>query len=231
MRCGLLAIWTIDPCEDTPMETHKAANSRLKRLVDVGGAAIALVLLGPLMIVIAACIKLNLGSPVFFVQIRPGLHGRTFPMLKFRSMRNVHNRYGQPLSDELRMTRVGCILRRFSLDELPELFNVLKGQMSLVGPRPLLVEYLARYTSEQARRHLVKPGITGWAQVNGRNAIDWESKFVLDVWYLDHWSIWLDLRILWMTVLKVLRREGISAEGHISSPEFLGSSDPGGASQ
>jgi len=160
---------------------------------------------------------------VIFTQERPGLHGRIFKMYKFRTMRDLRDAGGNLLPDEQRLTKLGRFLRSTSLDELPELFNVLKGEMSLVGPRPLLVAYLDRYTPEQARRHEVLPGITGWAQVNGRNAISWEEKFKLDVWYVDHQSFWLDLKILFMTLAKVFKREGISAEGSATAPEFMGS--------
>jgi len=168
-----------------------------------------------------------MGSPVLFRQVRPGLHRKPFVMYKFRTMRDLRDTEGRLLPDEMRLTRVGHILRATSLDELPELFNVLKGEMSLVGPRPLLMEYLELYTPEQARRHEVKPGITGWAQVNGRNAITWEEKFKLDVWYVDNWSLGLDLKILALTLIKVLKREGISADGHATMPEFRGSQGPG----
>jgi len=163
-----------------------------------------------------------MGRPVLFKQMRPGLNAKPFYMYKFRTMTNEKDEQGNPLSDEQRLTRLGRFLRSTSLDELPELFNVLKGDMSLVGPRPLLMQYLARYTPEQARRHEVKPGITGWAQVNGRNAITWEEKFALDVWYVDNWSLWLDIKILAMTVVKVFKREGISAKGEATMPEFMG---------
>jgi len=164
-----------------------------------------------------------MGPPVLFRQVRPGLHGNPFVLYKFRTMRNTLVRLGDPADDEARLTTLGAILRRTSLDELPELFNVVNGDMSLVGPRPLLPEYVARYTSEQARRHEVQPGVTGWAQVNGRNALSWEEKFALDVWYVDNWTVGLDLRILWMTVKQVISRQGISAEGHVTMPDFTGS--------
>jgi lipopolysaccharide/colanic/teichoic acid biosynthesis glycosyltransferase len=172
-------------------------------------------------------VRVNMGAPVLFHQERPGLHGRPFILYKFRTMRDLRDVEGRLLPDEMRLTRLGRILRSTSLDELPELFNVLKGEMSLVGPRPLLMEYLNRYTPEQARRHEVKPGITGWAQVNGRNAITWEEKFKLDVWYVDNWNLGLDLKILGLTLIKVLKREGISAGGHATMPEFRGSQGPG----
>ncbi|MDW8289325.1 MAG: sugar transferase [Armatimonadota bacterium] len=196
----------------------------LKRLLDLLGASIGIVLTAPLMLLIAVLVRVTMGKPVLFRQMRPGLHGKPFVMLKFRTMTDQRDAKGELLPDELRLTRFGKWLRSTSLDELPELFNVLKGEMSLVGPRPLLMEYLPRYTPEQARRHEVKPGITGWAQVNGRNALSWEEKFRLDVWYVDHWNLWLDLKILWVTIWKVLRREGISAEGAATMPVFMGSS-------
>ena len=195
----------------------------LKRALDVIGASFALLVFGPVMLYIALRIWREMGSPVLFRQVRPGLHGRPFVMYKFRTMTEERDAQGKLLPDEKRLTRLGRFLREHSLDELPEFFNVLKGDMSLVGPRPLLMEYLDRYTPEQARRHEVKPGITGWAQVNGRNALSWEEKFKLDVWYVDNWNLLLDLKILLMTIVKVLRREGISAQGHATMPEFKGS--------
>ncbi len=164
-----------------------------------------------------------MGRPIFFKQVRPGLYGKPFVLYKFRTMLDLRDQTGKMLPDERRLTSFGRWLRSTSLDELPVLFNVLKGDMSLVGPRPLLMEYLDRYTTEQARRHEVKPGITGWAQINGRNAISWEEKFALDVWYVDNWSLLLDFRIIFLTILKVLKHEGISADGHVTMPEFKGS--------
>ena len=199
----------------------------LKRLIDFIGAFIGLVILSPLLILIALLVRVNLGTPVLFRQVRPGLHGRPFILYKFRTMRDLRDAEGRLLADEMRLTRLGRFLRSASLDELPELFNVLKGEMSLVGPRPLLMEYLERYTPEQARRHEVKPGITGWVQVNGRNALTWEEKFKLDVWYVDNWNLGLDLKILALTLIKVLKREGISAGGHATMPEFRGTQGPG----
>lgn len=196
----------------------------LKRILDVVGASFALLAFGPLMLYVALRIWREMGSPVLFRQVRPGLQGRPFVMYKFRTMTEERDAQGKLLPDEKRLTRLGRFLREHSLDELPEFFNVLKGDMSLVGPRPLLMEYLDRYTPEQARRHEVKPGITGWAQVNGRNALTWEEKFRLDVWYVDNWNLLLDLKILFLTLVKVLRREGISAEGHATMPEFKGGS-------
>lgn len=192
----------------------------VKRGMDILASAVSLVVLFPLLLVLAAAVRLFLGRPVLFRQVRPGLHGRPFVLYKFRTMRDLRDANGNLLPDEQRLTPFGRFLRSASLDELPELFNVLRGDMSLVGPRPLLMEYLDRYTPEQARRHEVKPGITGWAQVNGRNSLSWEDKFRLDVWYVDHWSLWLDFKILWLTVVKVLRREGISAAGSATMPEF-----------
>lgn len=194
----------------------------IKRSLDIIIAGLGLLILSPLLIVISLVILIQIGRPVLFIQMRPGLNGKPFCMYKFRTMTNEKDEQGNLLPDELRLTRLGRFLRSTSLDELPELFNVLKGDMSLVGPRPLLMQYLERYTPEQARRHEVKPGITGWAQVNGRNAITWEKKFALDVWYVDNWSLWLDIKILAITVVKVFKREGISAAGEATMPEFMG---------
>lgn len=195
----------------------------LKRIIDLLVSLILLILLSPVMLVIAVLVRIKLGRPVLFSQERPGLHGRLFRLYKFRTMRDARGADDRLLPDEERLTKFGRFLRASSLDELPELFNVLKGEMSLVGPRPLLVAYLERYTPEQARRHEVLPGITGWAQVNGRNALSWESKFKLDVWYVDNQSFWLDLKILFLTIWKALKREGISAPGSATAPEFMGS--------
>lgn len=195
---------------------------RGKTFLDLVLTGIALILLSPVLAVIALLVRIKLGSPVLFRQQRPGLHGKPFTLLKFRTMTDARDADGNLLPDEQRLTSFGQFLRRTSLDELPELFNVLKGDMSLVGPRPLLMQYLERYTPEQMRRHEVKPGITGWAQVNGRNALSWEEKFALDVWYVDHLSLWLDLKIIVLTVWKVLRREGISQDGFATMPEFMG---------
>ena len=197
----------------------------LKRLLDIVVSVILLVVLSPLIAVLAILVRLKLGKPVLFKQERPGLHGRLFNLYKFRTMRDLVDRDGRSLPDEDRLTPFGRFLRSSSLDELPEFFNVLKGEMSLVGPRPLLVAYLERYTPEQARRHTALPGITGWAQVNGRNALSWEDKFRLDVWYVDHQSFWLDIKILLMTLWKAIKREGISAPGSATAPEFMGSPD------
>lgn len=195
----------------------------LKRFFDVVLSFSALVLLAPVIVIVAWQIRRKLGSPVLFRQIRPGLDGKPFEMVKFRTMRDAVDSHGNPLPDAERMTSFGNFLRSSSLDELPELWNVLKGDMSLVGPRPLLVEYLPLYNEEQARRHEVRPGVTGWAQINGRNAISWEDKFKLDVWYVDNRSLWLDIKILWLTIKKVLVRDGISAEGEATMSKFTGS--------
>ncbi len=194
----------------------------MKRLFDLLlsiGLVLALAL--PLLL-LWALVRRKLGSPVLFRQVRPGLHGRPFMMVKFRTMTDERGADGELLPDARRLTSFGRFLRATSLDELPELWNVLRGEMSLVGPRPLLMEYLPLYSPEQARRHEVRPGITGWAQVNGRNALSWEGRFKLDVWYVDHRSLWLDLRILWLTMRKVIVREGISAQGEATMPRFTG---------
>ena len=196
----------------------------MKRLVDLLVSAAGLVALSPLIVIVAVMIWRQLGAPVLFRQTRPGVGGEPFEMVKFRTMRDATDSDGNALPDSERLTKLGQFLRSTSLDELPELWNVLKGDMSLVGPRPLLMEYLPLYSPEQARRHHVCPGITGWAQVNGRNAISWEEKFALDVWYVDNRTIWLDLRILALTALKVFRREGINAAGEATMPRFTGGS-------
>lgn len=194
----------------------------MKRLFDIVVSACALLVLALPLLVVVWMVRRKLGSPVFFTQVRPGMHGKPFKMVKFRSMTSERGPDGELLPDAVRLTPFGRFLRATSLDELPELWNVLKGDMSLVGPRPLLMEYLPLYSPEQARRHEVRPGITGWAQVNGRNAISWEDKFKLDVWYVDHRSLWLDIKILWLTVKKVLVREGISAAGEATMGKFTG---------
>ena len=197
----------------------------LKRLLDIIAASIALILLSPIIIVVAILVNKKLGSPIFFQQVRPGLGGKPFKMVKFRTMLDAVDSQGNPLPDEVRLTDFGKFLRSTSLDELPELWNVLKGDMSLVGPRPLLMEYLPLYSADQARRHEVRPGVTGWAQINGRNAISWEQKFELDTWYVDNQSLWLDIKILFLTVWKVVHRDGISAAGEATMSRFMGSSD------
>lgn len=195
----------------------------IKRFFDIIASAIGLLLLLPVIAMVALQIRRILGSPVLFRQVRPGKDGQPFEMIKFRTMRNAIDQDGNPLPDSERMTPFGAILRSTSLDELPELWNVLTGDMSLVGPRPLLMEYLPLYSKEQYRRHKVRPGVTGWAQVNGRNAISWEDKFKLDVWYVENRSFWLDLKIVYLTVKKVLVRDGISAEGEATMSKFTGS--------
>lgn len=194
----------------------------LKRLFDIVASAAGLIILSPVFLILIYLIKKNLGSPVFFTQERPGLNGKPFKMIKFRSMRDAVDAQGNPLPDSERLTPFGKKLRATSLDELPELWNVLKGEMSLVGPRPLLMHYLPLYNDFQNRRHEMKPGVTGWAQVNGRNALSWDEKFAHDVWYIDNHSFWLDMKILLLTVKKVFIKEGISAEGEATMPYFTG---------
>ena len=194
----------------------------IKRLFDIIASSIALVLLSPIYLLVAYKVKKNLGSPVLFKQIRPGLNGKPFEMIKFRTMRDAIDKNGELLPDAERLTPFGKMLRSTSLDELPELWNVLKGDMSLVGPRPLLMEYLPLYTKEQAKRHNVKPGITGYAQVNGRNAISWEQKFELDTWYVENRSFWLDIQILFKTIYKVIIRDGITENGEVTMTLFRG---------
>jgi len=196
--------------------------SVVKRLLDLVGAASCIVMLSPVLAILASLVRWRLGSFVLFRQLRPGLHDEPFTIYKFRTMRSARDEHGKLLPDGERLSTLGRWLRATSLDELPELWNVLRGDMSLVGPRPLLMEYLERYTPEQARRHEVKPGITGWAQVNGRNAISWEEKFALDIWYVDHQSLALDLKILWLTLWQVLSRRGVSSDGHATMPKFMG---------
>lgn len=194
----------------------------VKRIFDMTGAGLGLILFSPVMLVTALLIARDMGRPVLFRQTRPGKDGKSFEMIKFRTMRDARDAQGNVLSDGERLTRLGKVLRATSLDELPELWNVVKGDMSLVGPRPLLMEYLPLYSPEQARRHAVRPGVTGWAQVNGRNAISWDEKFALDVWYVDNQSLWLDLKIIWLTVRKVVKRDGISAAGEATMSKFTG---------
>lgn len=194
----------------------------IKRLLDIIIASIALILLSPLYAFVAYKVKRNLGSPVLFRQVRPGLHGKPFEMIKFRSMKDAVDAQGNPLPDSERLTPFGKMLRSSSLDEMPELWNVIKGDMSIVGPRPLLMEYLPLYSSEQAKRHDVRPGMTGHAQVNGRNAIGWEEKFKLDAWYVENQSVWLDFKIMLKTVKKVLAKDDINAEGEATAAPFRG---------
>jgi len=197
----------------------------LKRILDISLGFLGLVIFAPIIATVAVQIRRKLGSPVFFRQTRPGKDGRLFQMVKFRTMLDALDKHGDPLPDDRRVTPFGNFLRSTSLDELPELWNVLRGDMSLVGPRPLLMEYLPLYSKEQYRRHQVRPGVTGWAQVNGRNAISWENKFKLDVWYVDNRSFWLDLKILSLTFKKVLVRDDISGEGEATMSKFTGSKD------
>jgi len=194
----------------------------MKRIFDFCIAFLALIILSPVILITALLVRFKLGSPILFTQNRPGLNTKVFKMMKFRTMLDGIDQNGNLLPDDLRMTNFGSFLRSTSLDELPGLFNVLKGDMSLVGPRPLLVEYLPLYNKEQSRRHNVHPGITGWAQVNGRNAISWQQKFEYDVWYVNNQSFWLDIKILLLTVKKVLVKDGISADEHVTMPEFKG---------
>ena len=197
----------------------------IKRIFDITASGAALVVLSPVLAATAYKVKKNLGSPILFKQTRPGLNGKPFEMIKFRTMRDASDKDGNPLPDSERLTDFGKALRNSSLDELPELWNVVKGDMSLVGPRPLLMEYLPLYSNEQARRHNVRPGITGYAQVNGRNAIGWDKKFELDTWYVDNQSLWLDIKILLKTVKKVVIKDGISADGEATMSKFTGSQD------
>ncbi len=195
----------------------------LKRIFDLTLTLLGLVAVAPILLILSILVRIYHGTPIIFSQKRPGYRGTPFHIYKFRTMTNTRDQAGNLLPDAQRLTRLGRFLRASSLDELPELVNVLRGEMSLVGPRPLLMQYLERYSPEQARRHDALPGITGWAQVNGRNALTWEDKFRLDIWYVDHWSLWLDVKILFLTVWKVFKREGISQPGHATAEEFMGS--------
>ena len=196
-----------------------------KRIFDLVLTIPGLILISPILFFVAILVRIVHGKPIFFTQVRPGFRGELFTVYKFRTMTDQRDENGELLPDEQRLTSLGRFLRTISLDELPELFNVLRGEMSLVGPRPLLIQYLDRYSPEQARRHDVLPGITGWAQVNGRNALTWGDKFRLDVWYVDNWSLWLDIKILALTLWKVIKREGISQPGHATAEEFMGDQD------
>lgn len=196
--------------------------NRIKRTLELAFSILLIVALIPVYLIVSILIHIKLGSPILFKQKRPGKDGKIFTMYKFRTMTNKKDKEGNLLPDYERLTKFGNYLRKKSLDELPELFNILKGDMSFVGPRPLLVKYLERYNDEQKRRHELKPGLTGWAQINGRNSISWEEKFKLDVWYVDHWSLWLDIKIIFLTIIKVLQNEGISQEGHVTMEEFKG---------
>ncbi len=197
----------------------------VKRLLDLSLTIPGIILLSPVMLVVALLVRIKIGAPVLFRQERPGLHGKPFWLYKFRSMTDALDDQDQLLPDDQRLTHLGRILRSSSLDELPELFNILRGEMSLVGPRPLLMQYLGRYSPEQSRRHDVLPGLTGWAQINGRNALTWEEKFTLDVWYVDHWSVGLDIKIILLSIIKVLSREGINQPGQATAQEFMGEHD------
>jgi len=194
----------------------------MKRFVDITGSILGLVLLSPVLLIVWVMVRRDMGSPVLFRQTRPGLNGRPFQMVKFRTMRDATDSSGNPLPDSERLTNFGRFLRSSSLDELPELWNVLRGDMSLVGPRPLLMEYLSLYSPKQARRHEVRPGVTGWAQINGRNSVSWDEKFEFDVWYVNYRTFWLDLKIIWLTIRKVFKRDGISAAGEATMPKFKG---------
>lgn len=194
----------------------------MKRIFDFTFSFLGLIVLSPIILITALLIRLKLGSPIIFKQQRPGLHGRPFFVFKFRTMTDERDETGELLPDSIRLTKFGQLLRKLSLDELPQLLNVLKGDISLVGPRPLLMEYLELYDSEQARRHEVRPGITGWAQVKGRNVISWDEKFKLDVWYVENRSFWLDIQILFLTVIKVFKSEGINQTGHVTVDKFTG---------
>jgi lipopolysaccharide/colanic/teichoic acid biosynthesis glycosyltransferase len=199
---------------------------RVKQAFDRSAAAVALAAASPVIAAAALAIRATMGSPVLFRQVRPGRAGKPFEVIKFRTMRAATDRHGAPLADEQRLTRLGAFLRATSIDELPQLYQVVRGELSLVGPRPLLMQYLDRYTPEQARRHDVLPGITGWSQINGRNALSWPAKLAFDVWYVDHWSLALDAKILALTVLRVLSRRGISSAGHVTMPELTGREPP-----
>jgi lipopolysaccharide/colanic/teichoic acid biosynthesis glycosyltransferase len=209
-----------DPLGELP---QRSLSGWLKAALDRSVASVGLICTFPIMAAVAVAIRLEGAGPVLFTQLRPGLGGRPFRLYKFRTMRDARGSDGRPLPDGDRLTSLGRFLRRTSLDELPQLWNVLRGELSLVGPRPLLMEYLPRYSPKQARRHLVKPGITGWAQVNGRNALSWEEKFAFDVWYVDHWSLFLDLRILARTAKSVITAHGVSSPGLATMAEFVGS--------
>jgi len=202
-----------------------------KRAFDTIGALILLVILSPVFMILAILVRYELGAPILFRQMRPGKYGKPFQLTKFRTMRETLDSSGRKLPDHVRLTSFGSTLRNSSLDELPELLNILKGEMSFVGPRPLLMEYLPLYNANQSRRHEVRPGITGWAQINGRNAISWEEKFSLDVWYVDHRSMWLDLKIMVLTIIQIIKRKDIAAEGYATMPIFVGSNERVGQSE
>jgi sugar transferase EpsL len=203
-------------------QTYGLRSKIMKRFFDLIIATLTLIIASPLMMIVSLLIRWKLGAPVLFKQLRPGLHAKPFFIYKFRTMTDRRDDRGNLLPDDMRLTSLGRFLRKFSLDELPQLLNVVKGDLSLVGPRPLLMEYLPLYTPEQMKRHNVRPGMTGWAQINGRNAISWEEKFALDVWYVDHQNFFLDLKILWMTCIKVVQTEGINQNGHVTIEPFKG---------
>lgn len=201
----------------------KMLNKFIKRSIDIFASLVGLIVLSPVFIIVAILIRIKLGSPIFFTQDRIGKNNKKFKMIKFRTMKDAYDKSGNQLPDSKRMTKLGSLLRSTSLDEIPELFNILKGDMSLVGPRPLLVEYLPLYNKEQIRRHDVIPGLTGWAQVNGRNSLSWGEKFKLDIWYVDNWNVWIDIKIIFMTFYKVFKRDGINQEGQATMEFFNGS--------
>ena len=207
---------------DMTPKSNATGSPLSKRFFDLLLTIPGMMLISPLLAAAALLLLISEGRPVLFGQLRGGLHGKVFKVYKFRTMREAHDAQGRLLPDEKRLTALGKFLRATSIDELPELFNILRGEMSLVGPRPLMAKYLERYTPEQMRRHDVLPGITGWAQINGRNALTWEERFQLDVWYVDHWSLWLDIKILALTFAKVVKREGISEPGQATMTEFMG---------
>jgi len=207
------------------MKRNRKSTPLIKRVFDILFSLIVVIILSPVFIVVSIVLVISDGFPLFFTQIRPGKNGNLFKLHKFRTMKVVRNRNDELSADGDRITKFGNFLRRTSLDELPELFNVMKGEMSIVGPRPLLMQYLGRYSDEQSRRHEMLPGITGWAQINGRNAISWEEKFRLDVWYVDNWTFWMDFRIIFQTIWKVIKGEGISQPGRATMDEFMGNSD------
>jgi len=200
-------------------------NLIFKRLIDVIGSSSILIIFSPLFFIVSFLIYLKLGRPIFFRQIRPGFKGRPIKMLKFRTMKNIYSADGKLLPDHERFTKFGNFLRKYSLDELPELFSIFTGHMSFVGPRPLLMEYLERYNTEQARRHEVKPGLTGWAQINGRNAISWDQKFQLDIWYVDNWNVWVDIKIIFFTFICIFKATGINYSEKVTMPVFEGNNN------
>jgi len=227
-RDGAAAMKAVYPSAARPEQSDlgTSPSAMIKRFIDVAASAAGLMMLAAILLVVALAIRCQMGSPVFFRQTRPGLNGKPFELVKFRTMREAIGPDGVPLPDAERLTRLGWYLRSWSLDELPQLWNVLKGEMSLVGPRPLLVDYLPLYNAVQTRRHEVRPGLTGWAQVNGRNALSWSEKFDLDIWYVDNQSLWLDFKIMWMTIRKVPQRNGIAHISNNPRPRFRGNDDP-----